>query len=112
MSLLTKRETWRKPKALTAGRTPDLTSEEIVNVKRAIKVLRQRHDSYEALAPLMGVTRKALSHTVTRGRKPGVGLALRAARVAGVPLEEILSGAWPKEGACPMCGRRDEEGRT
>jgi hypothetical protein len=30
---------------------------------------------------------------------------LRASRLAGVPMETILAGEWPQEGACPHCGR-------
>lgn len=31
--------------------------------------------------------------------------AERAARLAGVPVEDVLAGRWPVEGACPHCGR-------
>ena len=87
------------------GRTPDLTPDEIVNVKRALRVLKVRHESIAALAAVLGVNEETLRNATVRQRKPSVGLALRAARLAGVPLEDVLSGAWPKVGSCPHCGR-------
>ncbi len=106
MTVLTTRVTWRKPKQLTAGtRTPDLTDDEVANVRAALRVLRQRVGGYRQLAVTLGVNLETLKRAGSRRRiPPSVGLALRAARLAGVPLEEVLSGAWPKPGTCPTCG--------
>lgn len=106
MPVLTQRETWKRPKT-SARYTPDLTPEEIDNVRRALKVLRTRFGGYAQLAEAMGAKVKTVETSVSRKSGPSVATALRAARVAGVPLEEILRGAWPKPGACPMCGRCD-----
>ena len=105
MVALTERTSWRKPRQLTGGRTQDLTSDEIVNVKKAIRVLRVRHGGIAALAAILGVNAATLRQAAARKRPPSVGLALRAARLAGVPLEDILGGSWPRPGACPHCGR-------
>ena len=108
MAALTERTSWRKPKQLTVGgRTPDLTPDEVANVKRALRVLKVRHESIPALAAVLGVNEATLRKATARQRTPSMGLALRAARLAGVPLEEILSGSWPRPGACPLCGRHD-----
>jgi DNA-binding XRE family transcriptional regulator len=108
MRVLTERETWRKPKGPLAQRyTPDLTGDEHANVRRALQVLRRRFGSWEALASAMGAKVKTLTKAGGTNSKPSVGLALRAARIVGVPMEEILSGRWPKPGACPMCGRSE-----
>lgn len=104
MAILRTRETWRKPKG-AGSRTPDLTDAEIANVKRAICVMRIRLGSHAALATALGTNAQALKDSVSRSRKPSVALALRVSRVVGVPLEDVLSGAWPPEGSCPHCGR-------
>jgi hypothetical protein len=109
MRLLTKTETWSRPKGLIASTyTPDLTADEQANVRRALQVLRRRHGSWNSLAPLLGVKLSTLEKAVVPKRTLSAGLALRAARLAKVPMEEILSGQWPKPGACPMCGRCDK----
>lgn len=106
MAILTKRETWRAPKQLGPAKyTPDLSAEEHENVRRALHVLRRRFGSWAALAEAMGTKMKTVEHAGGRHHKPSVAIALRVARLAGVPLEDVLSGAWPKPGACPMCGR-------
>jgi DNA-binding XRE family transcriptional regulator len=108
MRVLTERETWRKPKGSVAQRyTPDLTSDEHANVRRALQVLRRRYGTWDDVAEAMGVKAKTLTKGGGAKSKPSVGLALRAARLVGVPLEDILAGRWPKAGACPMCGRGD-----
>jgi hypothetical protein len=107
MTVLATRTTWRKPQQLAPAQTPDLTVEEVANVKRALRVLRQRIGGNAPLATALGVNPITLMLATNRKRKPSVGMALRAARLAGVPLEDVLSGAWPKAGACPHCGRVD-----
>ena len=103
MTILTHPKTFRRQ--LARARTPDLTPDEMANVRRAIGVLRIRFGGFAKLAVAIGVPLKGLQTAVVRSRKPSVAIALRAARLAGVPLEEILAGSWPPEGACPHCGR-------
>ena len=106
MTVLTTRVAWRKPKQLgTGARTPDLTPEERANVQAALRVLRQRLGGYAQLATALGVSRVRLATVGSRNGKPSLSHALRAARLAGVPLEHVLSGAWPRPGSCPHCGR-------
>jgi len=56
-----------------------------------IKVFRARHDlTQAALAERVGVTRKTIN-TIENGRfVPSTVLALKIARVFGVPLEEVF----------------------
>ena len=103
--ILTERTVWKRPRPANASRTPDLTPEEIANVKRALRVLRERVGGYQQLAAALGANRRTVQAALETRTKLSVGLALRAARLAGVRLEEVLSGAWPKAGACPHCGR-------
>ena len=82
----------------------DLTPAEQANVRAAIRFLAIRHGNYRALAKAMGSKRGTVLSTVRRGSVTA-GIALRIARVAGVPLEDVLAGRWPVEGMCPLCGR-------
>ena len=42
---------------------------------------------------------------MSKNGRPGAALALYAARLLSVPVEDVLNGAFPKPGACPLCGR-------
>ncbi len=102
MTVLTTTKTWKRAHLATLRR-PDLTAEEIANVKRALRFMRIRCGGARQLAHFLGMTPKALA--CAPYRKPSVALALRLARCARVPLEEVLAGRWPVDGACPHCGR-------
>jgi DNA-binding phage protein len=104
VAILTAPKTWRKPTAL-AKRSPDLTADELGNVRRALRFLRAKLGGASQLAAAMGVTEHAAHRAFEAKRRPSVALALRVSRVAGVSLESILHGEWPPEGACPHCGR-------
>jgi hypothetical protein len=104
MTVLVKREVWRRPKLLAPGRTPELTDEERENVRTALRFLRVRHGSSRKLAAALGVNFTMLKRTAGPGGRPGAALALRAARLAGISVEDVLSGAWPGD-RCPHCGR-------
>jgi len=44
-----------------------------------------------------------------RERNPiGPDMAYELSKIAGVPIDDILQGRFPKPGACPHCGRSDE----
>ena len=77
---------------------------EQANVKRALRVLARRVGGQRQLAAAMGIGYEVLHWSVQRRGHPTAGIALRAARLALVHVEDVLSGAWP--GAkCPTCGR-------
>jgi hypothetical protein len=97
---------WVRPRDPTkTRRSSDLTPEEQANAKVALRVLRTRYGSARKLAVALSATIATVEAALSRRGKPSAGLALRAARLAGVPLEDVLSGAWPKTGACAHCGR-------
>jgi hypothetical protein len=102
MAILREATRWRAPKA---SRGPDLTADEQARVKVALAFLAKRHRTYRVLAKAMGLKRATVVHAVSKRGSVTAGIALRAARAAGAPLEDVLSGAWPKPGACPHCGR-------
>lgn len=107
MAILRTRETWKKP-TVSRARGLDITPEEQANVRAAIRVLRLRYGSIAKLAAAMGASERTLGHAAARDGKPSAALAIRIARAAGVPVEDILAGNWPAAGACPMCGRGPE----
>jgi hypothetical protein len=82
-----------------------LSALEIANARAAIRFAAVKLGGSAKLAAALDVTRASIDAArLTRGR-PSAGLALRVARLAGVPLEDVLSGTWPKPGSCPHCGR-------
>jgi hypothetical protein len=104
-TVLVKREVWRKPRPLTeTRRSTDLTPAEQENVRRALRFLAKRHGDTSKLAKAMAAHRETVQRPA-RGGVVSAGIALRAAKIAGRPLEDLLSGAYPPEGACPHCGR-------
>jgi hypothetical protein len=105
VAVLTERKTWRRPRSPgRAKRSCDITREEQENVRRALRFLAQRMGDWRKLADAMG-TSKATVYAAAKGRAVSAGMAIRAARVAWEPVENVLSGAWPCAGTCPICGR-------
>jgi len=109
MAILRERKRWVRPKPARATVLPDeLTEEEGARVRTALAFLRGHLGSWTKLARAMGIKPATLEQgALRRTRRPTAGLALRAARVAGVPMEDILSGRWPVPlpVKCPTCGR-------
>ena len=105
MAILKEKQTRGKPKAERVTRNINaLSLEECANVRRAIGVLRIRLGGLAAVATALGLRRNTVEHMASRQGKPGAGVALRVARLAQVTVEDVLSGAFPKPGSCPMCG--------
>lgn len=109
MAILRERVTWERPRPVRADARPDaLTPEERTHVREALRFLRQRMGGWSRLAKAMGLKQETLEQAAKRrSRGPTAGIALRAARVAGVCAEQVLRGEWPPAGACPVCGRCD-----
>jgi hypothetical protein len=89
----------------TTRRSDDLTPEEYANVRLAIRFLRVRLGGAAKLATALRSKVKTIEKVCAVRGRPSAVLAIRAARLAGVQVEDVLSGAWPKKGACPICGR-------
>ena len=105
-AILRERTVWKKSRpANETRRSPDLTLQDQENVRTALRFPAKRFGGYTALAKAMGAHRETVQRLARNARTVTAGLALRLARVAGVPVEDLLSGAWPKAGACPHCGR-------
>lgn len=109
MSILRKRETWVRPASEERKRgapAAGLSPEEQRNLHAAMQFLRVRFGSWKAIADVTGLAEGTLC---AKPRDLGPGLAIRVARAAGEPLEDILTGKWPRAGACAHCGRSTPE---
>ena len=110
MAILRERKVWKREAAPAYerpfARAEVLKGYEQRNVLRAMAVLRLRCGSWAKLARVLGVHKKAVSRVRTGETKPHGGLAVRVARAAGVPVDEILNGKFVRRGTCPWCGRR------
>ncbi len=96
---------WARPRDPSkTRRSSDLTPDEQANAKAALRVLRARLGGARELAAMLSANLGTLKHALARKGRPSAGLAVRAARLAGVPVEDVLSGAWPAPGSCPHCG--------
>ncbi len=115
MTVLRERQVWKKVKEqpknrLHVEKMNKLSPEQAANVRIALKVLKIRYGTLQKLAELMHVTLGSLTRVLAA--EPNAGLALRIAQVAGVPVDDILTGAFPKPGSCPMCGGRNKNYKT
>jgi predicted PP-loop superfamily ATPase len=108
MAILRERVTWKKPKDPTPRaleRLDELSPEQRANVRKAMDVMHIRFGGWPNVARAMKVGHKALVVAMKGPRKPTAVLAVRVAQLAGVTVDDVLTGAFPKPGACPMCGR-------
>ena len=91
-------------KAMPRG---DLTIEEQANVRKALRFLRTRAGGAEPLGKALRLNGGTLDHVAAK-QTVSAGLAVRLARFAGVPVDDLLSGRYPPPGTCPHCGRGPE----
>ncbi len=94
-------------KAPRLGRMSDFTPEETVNLRRALRFMRIRGGGWKYLLKALRLKERTVIPMATR-QKVSARVAVRLARFAGVPLEDLLSGCFPPEGTCPHCGNRPE----
>lgn len=83
--------------------TSDLTKEEQVCVRTALRFLHIRFGGWIPLGKALRLPRKSVS-AMAGGRTVSARLAFRLARLVGVGIDELLLGAFPHPGACPHCG--------
>lgn len=103
MAILTERQGWTR-KRKQARASLDLTAAEQANVKAALRVLRTHLGGWHAVSAALACTHKTLEHSISQRGKASGAMAIRVARIAQVSVEDVLSGAFPKRGACPRCG--------
>jgi DNA-binding XRE family transcriptional regulator len=107
MAILTERRVWRRelkpPRATSPANR--LTPEQQQNVMAALRVLYVRHGTWRDVGKAMGLSKAVMARIAKGTDKPSAGIALRAAALAEVPVEDVLSGKFGKPEVCPMCGK-------
>jgi hypothetical protein len=83
----------------------DLTQEEQDRVRFAMRYLRAKVGAWKRLASALGF--KPRQVVKVRGGYKAVSpkMAIRVAKLAGVPVDDVLTGKFPPPGTCPHCGR-------
>lgn len=105
MPILQTKQVWkRETKPSTRMGKDRLTPEENANLRRGMEVLRIRYRSWVKVAVALKTDRTTVTRVLHIRRWATPAFALRVARLLGEPLGDVLSGAWPKKGECPMCG--------
>jgi CelD/BcsL family acetyltransferase involved in cellulose biosynthesis len=82
-----------------------LTDDQRASLYRALQGLRRKFGTWDRLAAEMGMCTSALVKVPQR-RCGSFAMAVQAARVAGVPVELLLSGGVRDAADCPTCGQR------
>jgi len=92
-----------------------LTPDEVRHVRAALHNARRAFGSWACLADAMRVREHLLvmsASTAPSCMIPSGALAIRLARVTGVSVEAILTGALNAAGRCPTCGHKAGDGRA
>jgi hypothetical protein len=100
MSILERKFIWRRPEAERKRLPNTLSQAQRENVRRGLRSLRMRH-GIAGLAARIGLSYDGARKTLKR--PPTMRVAVIVAYVAGVELDDVLSGKWPS--VCPTCGR-------
>lgn len=99
MAILTERKVWHRPRPTRGIRAFTLTEQEQLNVKRALRALRDELGSWRLVAERLGCDRGTVKTAaragLQRSQRPSPGMAIAVARAAGVAVEDVLSGVWP-----------------
>lgn len=86
----------------------DLTTEEQRHVRAAMRFLRRRCGGVANLSSLLRLSLTTIRHVVDKGRALSPMIAFRVARLAEVPIDDLLAGKYPPEGTCQHCGQMKE----
>lgn len=106
MAILTERKTWRRhPERQGTHSRATLTPDEQKNVGAALRFLRVKLGGGSALRRALGVSGPVVDRATGKRGLASASLAVRAARAAGVPVDDVLTGRFPPAGSCPHCGR-------
>jgi hypothetical protein len=100
MSILEKRFVWRRAEKDRKRLPHTLSQLQRDNVRRGLASLLMRYGR-AGLAKRMGLTYEGMRKTLRRA--PTRRVAVLVAFVAGVGIDDVVSGAWPS--VCPTCGR-------
>jgi hypothetical protein len=80
--------------------------EEEERVRAGLDVLRIRYGNWKHVADALKTHVSSITRTIGPKGRVTPAFAMRIARLLGVPLGDVLSGAFPRAGQCPLCGHR------
>lgn len=73
----------------------------------AMRGLRRAYGTWQALAGALGLPMNTVHRAgSSKSSRGGLALAVRAAQLAGIPVEAMLKGLIVEAGTCPTCGAR------
>ena len=87
-----------------AAATADLTTEEQEHVRRAMQFLRVRCGGWAQVATMLRFKRSTVTDA---GLGHGPVSASMAFRVAGVTVDDVITGKFPPSGTCSHCGHAE-----
>ena len=87
----------------------DLTAKEQRAVRTALRFLRLRVGAWAPLAKALRYEYDSIQKVATGRKAVTPALALRVARFAGIPVDELLAGQWLSPRVCPHCGHPPED---
>lgn len=86
-----------------------LTAIEQRHVRSALRLLRARMGSWDALVRALRSTPKTIRKLMSDEWPVTPEMAFRVARVASASIDDLLAGRFPPPGTCPHCGRSADE---
>jgi hypothetical protein len=83
----------------------ELTTDEQMNARKLIDFLLIRFGGWVLLCKALHCSRTNLTDVLAGRADVSPGLVFRMARVAGVPIDDVIRGRYPASDMCPHCGR-------
>lgn len=87
----------------------DLTLKEQQHVRTALRFLRLRIGGWEPLAKGLGFQWDTVQKVATGMRSVTASMALRVARLADAPVDDLLAGRWLSPRTCRHCGHPPDD---
>jgi hypothetical protein len=88
--------------------TPDFNAKEITAVRGALNFLHRRCGTWATLGRALSFKGSTLGNVARGNKAVSATLVIRVAKLAGVRVDDLLSGQFPAK--CPHCGAVKEEG--
>ena len=85
-------------------RACDFTAAEADHVRNALRFLRLRCGNWAAVGKALGYKETSIIDAVNGRVQPSASMAIRIAKLAKVPIDDVINGRYPEAGTCPMCG--------
>jgi plasmid maintenance system antidote protein VapI len=91
------------------SKSTDLTLQEQLHVRTAIRVLHLKCRSWKTIARALKVEPDSIYRVVSGRRVITAAVAFRVARLAGSSIDDLLSGAYLPAGICQHCGHLPDD---